>query len=164
MPTYIKKILFVLVLFNLFTACTDDYVYYKNYTIDNEQWAVASPLNFILNVTDTITNHDIGFTIRYNDNYEFQQIYFFIYTNLPNGKEVIDTVSCDLFQPDGKAFGKGGRIKELNVIYGTLTFPLQGKYTMKVKHAMRVDTLTGINSIGLFIAPKRKDDSIKSEQ
>ena len=35
---------------------------------------------------------------------------------------------------------------------------------MKVKHAMRVDTLTGINSIGLFIAPKRKDDSIKSEQ
>ncbi len=161
MFTYIKKTLLLsLVLF--LTACTDNYLYYENRIIPNEQWHLTYPLNFVLNATDTVTNYNIGFTIRYNDNYDFQQIYLFIYTCLPNGKEVIDTVSCDLFQPDGKSIGKGGRVKELNVNYGMLTFPLKGKYTIKVKHAMRLNTLNGINSIGLHLAPN-KNDMIKSE-
>lgn len=152
-----SKIIYFGFLLLLFTACSENYLYYENIQIPNEKWDVNNPLSFTYTISDTLTTHEIGFTIRYNDNYNNQLLYFFIYTSLPNGKQIVDTVSCYLFQPDGKPFGEGNRIKELNVTYGTLVFPLKGKYTMKVKQAMRTDTLTGINSVGLFINPQKKE-------
>lgn len=133
-------------------ACSDEYTYYDNKTIPNEKWKADNPLTFVLNIDDTTTKYNLGFTLRYNENYAYQNLYLFLKTSLPNGKQIVDTVSCDLFQPDGEPLGKGNRIKEWNVIYGTLSFPLKGKYTMKVIHAMRTDPLTGINSVGLFLS------------
>lgn len=153
MLTFIKKLGSFFFIFFLLISCSNNYVYYENQIIPNEKWEANTPLTYVLTVSDTISTNNIGFTIRYNDNYAFQNLYLFIYTSLPNGQQVIDTVACDLFQPDGKPWGKGNRIKELNVTYGKLLFPLKGKYTMNVKHAMRTDTLKGVHSIGLFIAP-----------
>jgi len=133
-------------------ACSDEYVFYDNKTIPDEKWRADNPLTFVLNITDTTTKYNIGFNLRYNENYAYQNLYLFLKTSLPNGKQIVDTVSCDLFKPDGKPLGKGNRIKEWNVSYGTLVFPMQGKYTMKVIHAMRTDPLTGINSVGLFLS------------
>ncbi|MDD3280453.1 MAG: gliding motility lipoprotein GldH [Bacteroidales bacterium] len=154
MLALLKKSVAISIILVLFVACTDSYMYYENQIVPNEKWDAKHPLTYVLNITDTLTPHNIGFTICYNDNYAYQNLYLFIYTSLPNGKQVIDTVSCDLFQADGKPWGKGNRIKELNVNYGTLLFPFKGKYVMKVKHAMRTDTVEGISSVGLFIAVK----------
>jgi len=154
--------MYICFLLLLLTACSEPYVYYENINIPNEKWTADNPLTYTLNILDTTTTQEIGFTIRYNNNYDYQLLYFFIYTSLPNGKQVVDTVSCYLFQPDGKPYGKGNRIKELNVTYGTLVFPQKGKYTMKVKHAMRTDTVKGINSIGMFISPKKKEKTHKT--
>jgi gliding motility-associated lipoprotein GldH len=136
----------------LFVACSDEYVFQDHKVIPNEKWKADNDLTFVLTISDTTTSYRLGFTIRYNDKYAYQNLYMFLKTTLPNGKQVIDTVSCDLFEQDGNPLGKGNRIKERSVIYGTLNFPMVGKYTMKVIHAMRKDTLDGINSIGMFLS------------
>ncbi|NLJ83261.1 MAG: gliding motility lipoprotein GldH [Bacteroidales bacterium] len=159
---YFKRNIFILTLIILLSSCNDkDYIYYENYTISHEKWTADKALPFVFNIEDTNTTHEIGFTIRYNNNYDYQLLYLFIYSTLPNGKEIIDTASCYLFKPDGKPYGTGNRIKELNIAFGTLTFPQKGKYTMRIKHAMRSDTIRGINSIGMFVRPK-EDSKLKN--
>lgn len=159
---YLKKIIFIFTLIFLVSSCNDkNYTYYENYTMSHEKWAANQPLSFVFNIDDTNTTHEIGFTIRYNNDYDYQLLYLFIYSTLPDGKEIIDTASCYLFKPDGKPYGTGNRTKELHIAYGTLTFPQKGKYTMRIKHAMRSDTIKGINSIGMFILPK-EDNKLKN--
>ena len=103
MLALIKKSVAISIILVLFVACTDNYIYYENQIVPNEKWEAKHPLTYILNITDTLTTHNIGFTIRYSENYAYQNLYLFIYTSLPNGKQLIDTVSCDLFQTNCKA-------------------------------------------------------------
>jgi gliding motility-associated lipoprotein GldH len=65
--------------------------------------------------------------------------------------QTCDTVSINLFAIDGTPYGKGKRIKELDVPVAKLRFPMNGQYHIQMEQGMRTDNLEGIASMGLYI-------------
>jgi len=136
----------------LFCACGGkDFLYHENVAIANEVWETENRIPFQFSVADTNTAYRVGLTVRYTLNFPKQNMYVFIYTNFPNGRQSCDTVSVNLFAMDGTPYGKGKRIKELNVPVAKLRFPMSGQYTIHIEQGMRTDALEGVVSMGLYI-------------
>lgn len=78
----------------------------------------------------------------------------------PHGKSVVDTLEYRMSNPDGSWMGQGiGNIKESKLWYKeNVRFFEEGRYTVKVAHAMRnngevegVKNLEGIVDVGFTV-------------
>ncbi|MDR1459113.1 MAG: gliding motility lipoprotein GldH [Bacteroidales bacterium] len=154
-----KKIIFILgTCFLLSTYSCDDsqYLFRENTSIENETWFVNNQIPFRFTVTDTQEIYKIGFNIRYTNDYPMQNIYVFLHTVFPNGMRTHDTIDIDLFSLEGKPLGKGKKTIELQKYFSRVQFPVAGQYTMSLEQAMRIDSLPGMVSMGLYIAQQKK--------
>ena len=138
--------------FVLFVSCgKSNYIVNENTLIENEEWLANNQLPVYFSITDTQMVYKIGFNIRYTSDYPKQNMYIFLHTLFPDGMRAHDTVSVNLFSPMGEPFGKGKRVKELQVDFSYVKFPMAGNYTMNIEQAMRMDTLPGVVSMGLYV-------------
>ncbi len=135
------------------TACHQkvDYLVQLNENIPDMQWLYNQPASFSFSIADTSHPYTLGFCIRYNNNYPDANIYLFVHTCFPNGNQSCDTVSIDLFQPDGTPTGIGKHVQELNVNISKINFPQAGNYRMEIEQATRHDTIEGIASMGIYL-------------
>ena len=145
-----------LILFALSSCDRTEYLLNESKVIENEKWIVDNLVPFYFTVTDTQKIYEIGFNIRYTNDYPKQNMYVFLHTVFPDGMRANDTISMNLFSPMGEPFGKGKRVKELQQGFSYIRFPMKGDYTMTLEQAMRVDTLNGVVSTGLYIAEPTK--------
>ena len=134
-------------------SCTTNTVFNQNVILPSEGWYKNNAVAFNVNINDTLDTYDFGLNIRNSINYRYSNLYIFLITEFPNGNISRDTIELNLANDEGKWLGKGwGDIKESNIVLKSgLSFPLIGTYRFLVQHAMRVDTLVGINNIGLSI-------------
>ena len=146
-----KKVIFILILFPIYSCDNSNYLFRENVSFKNEIWTVADKIPFQFNVSDTAKTYKIGFDIRYTDAYSQQNMYVFLHTIFPNETHTRDTISVDLFSWEGKPWGRGGKVKKLQTYFGRIRFPMTGQYTMVMEQAMRTDTLSGIVSMGICI-------------
>ena len=149
-----KKIIYylcVLLFLSLISCERTQYLINDNKIIENEMWTVDNQLPFYFSISDTQKIYEIGFDIRYTSDYPKQNMYVFLHTIFPNGMRTHDTISVDLFSPMGEPFGKGKRVKELQQSFSYVKFYMEGDYTMTIEQAMRMDTLPGVVSFGLYI-------------
>lgn len=144
--------LYFLFFISLISCDRTEYLIHENKIIENEMWTVDNQLPFYFSVSDTNKIYEIGFDIRYTNDYPKQNMYVFLHTTFPNGTRAHDTISVDLFSPMGEPFGKGKRVKELQQSFSYVKFYMEGDYTMTIEQAMRMDTLLGVVSFGLYIA------------
>lgn len=109
---------------------------------------------FEVPVTDTICSNNIIFTIRTGSSYPYRNIYLFVTTSSPDGKNITDTLQYNLADEKGEWYGKGfGDIHELNLPYkSNVYFPLKGTYQFKIQHGMRIEDLNGVYDFGLRVA------------
>ena len=140
-----------LVFFVLYSCNKREYVINESKIIEDEKWKVENLLPFCFAVSDTQQVYEIGLNVRYTAEYPKQNMYIFLHTVFPDGMRMHDTLSVDLFSQMGEAFGKGKRVKELQKVFSYVRFPMKGDYTMTIEQAMRMDTLQGVASVGLFI-------------
>jgi gliding motility-associated lipoprotein GldH len=129
-------------------------------------WKLTDIPTFKVPITDTLTSNNVIFTIRSGSSYPFRNIYLFVTTTSPDGKNITDTLQYNLADEKGKWFGKGfGDIRELNLPYkSNVFFPLKGTYVFKIQHGMRIEDLKGIYDIGLRIEKKRKEISVGGKE
>lgn len=137
----------------VFYSCNTNTVFNQSVTLPTDGWYKNNATAFNVNINDSIRTHEFKLNIRNTTNYRYSNLYVFLITELPNGNISHDTIECILADNNGKWLGKGwGNIKENNILLKSgLRFPLTGNYRFLVQQAMRVDTLTGINDIGLSI-------------
>lgn len=110
-------------------------------------------MRFDVKVEDTVHIHKFYLNIRHSTDYRYANIYLFINSTFPDGKEARDTVECILAEPSGKWLGKGisnTRDNQILLRRG-LRFPKTGNYIFEIEQAMREPELTGIMDIGLRI-------------
>ena len=147
-----KIIYFVFLGVILLASCNkQNYIVNENTIIENEAWTADNQLPVYFTITDTQTIYKIGFNIRYTTDYPKQNMYLFLHTTFPNGVRGHDTLSVDLFSPAGEPLGKGKRVKELQADFSYVKFYMEGNYTINIEQAMRMDTLPGVVSMGLYI-------------
>ena len=138
----------------VFSSCNTSSLYDEHTTIDKGNWYKDEMARFEVVVTDTIQLYDFYLNIRNNTDYRYSNLYVFLITKFPNSNISRDTIECLLANTEGKWLGKGwGPIKETEILLSAnMRFPLQGKYEFVIQHAMRTDTLKGIQNIGIRIA------------
>ena len=154
---WIQFLFFILIILSVI-SCNKNVVYEKNIALKNNTWNYNDTLFFDVNISDTISAHNIFINVRNSAEYQYSNIYLFLSTYAPNGNMLKDTFDITLADNTGKWYGKGvGSIFSLQVPYKLhIKFPYQGIYTFEIQHAMWNQNLKGISDIGLRISKSTK--------
>jgi gliding motility-associated lipoprotein GldH len=151
----INRYSFILILASviLLSSCNSNVVYTNSLAMAAKTWELMNVASFRVSINDTINSNNVKFTIRTGSSYPFRNIYLFISTTSPDGKNITDTLEYYLADEKGKWYGKGfGDIHELNLPYkSNVFFPLKGTYLFKIQHGMRTEDLKGVYDFGLRI-------------
>ena len=156
----INRFSFVLVMtfLLLLLSCNSSVVYTNSQAIHKETWTLTDIPTFKVPITDTVNSNNVLFTIRSGSSFPFRNIFLFVTTTSPDGKQITDTLQYNLADEKGKWYGKGfGDIHELNLPYkSNVFFPVKGIYEFKIQHGMRIENLKGVYDFGLKIEKYRK--------
>ena len=119
----------------------------------NGAWQKKATQKFEFEIKDSQNPKNIIFVVRNNNDYPYSNIRIFskLYNKENNGKT--DTLNYILAEPNGEWIGTGfGETKEILFQYKlNYKFPKNGKYFIDVQHAMRRDTLAGVEDFGIKI-------------
>ncbi|MDQ3046834.1 MAG: gliding motility lipoprotein GldH [Bacteroidota bacterium] len=155
--TAIKRILsalfFTLACMAMLSSCDDERIYEENESIPESGWSHDKALVFNVDIKDPATAANFYLNVRNADGYPYSNLFLFINTKFPNGKESNDTLECMLADDKGKWLGKGiGDIYDNQIPFKrNVRFPLAGNYTFEIRHGMRADLIPLIMDVGLRI-------------
>jgi len=156
----INRFSFILLLTSLLLlhSCHSNIVYTNSQVMAGKTWKLTDIPTFKVPITDTLNSNNVIFTIRSGSSFPFRNIYLFVTTKSPDGRNITDTLQYNLADEKGKWYGKGfGDIHELNLPYkSNVYFPLKGTYEFKIQHGMRIENLKGVYDFGLRIEKIRK--------
>jgi gliding motility-associated lipoprotein GldH len=145
--------LLILTLLLIIPACSSDILYTDSIAMPGKIWKLSNIPEFTYPADDTISKTNIAFTLRTGSEFPFRNIYMFVTATSPDGISITDTLQYALADEKGNWFGKGpGDVHELDLPYRTnVFFPLQGIYSFKIQHGMRIGDLKGVYDLGLRI-------------
>ena len=141
-------LLFVLLL----TSCDPGMVYDQYIQTEDGQWRWQDAREFDINMTDTISLHNIYLQVRHTVEYPLSNLYMFVHVKGPSGQHMKDTVNLVLANPDGRWVGRGsGNLRELRLLYRSDTkFSQSGTYTFTLEQGMRTPELP-VTDLGVRI-------------
>jgi gliding motility-associated lipoprotein GldH len=133
-------------------SCDRRMVYDHFETMDNGTWGWRDAREFKVEVSDTLSLHNIYLQVRHTVEYPMSNLYMFVYVKSPAGQLLKDTVNIQLAEPDGKWIGKGsGHLRELSLLYRKQTrFGEKGTYTFTLEQGMRNPELP-VTDVGIRI-------------
>lgn len=147
--------LFLLVVTWWCLACSDDRIFEEFTEFHHLNWASSDTVTYnISGLKDAQVMSAIG--VRYNDDYEFHNLYVRCFLKDSIGQVKQDTlINLPLFnaktgKPRGRGFGN--RL----TFYDTLPFnKFEGSNSIQFVQYMRKDTLEGIEAVGLKITNRK---------
>lgn len=137
----------------ILAGCQPGVVFDDNKNLPGNVWKSGQVIRFDVDLQDTVSIHKFYLSLRHETSYRYANLFLFIHTTYPNGREANDTVECILADPSGKWLGKGiTDIRDFQVLLRRgLRFPQTGTYIFELEQAMREPELTGVMDIGLRI-------------
>src|SRR5258706_5092225 len=135
-------------------ACTNLDLYEKDVTIPQFKWKTSYQPEFDFTITDTSSLYQLYFVIRHNEKYNYNNIWFNLYSQPPG-----DTIHKSLTEVR-LATNEGWLGSGMDDIYEhrqALTEPLRlkaGKYHFKMEQMMREDPLQNVMNVGLRLEKK----------
>lgn len=113
-----------------------------------EGWAYGDTVYFVPDTVDSVSRGTISIELRHNNYYEFSNLWLEIC--YPDGDRVHrDTVNLTLADVYGRWHGSGfGASYQFSAPFASQITLHRGD-TVRVRHIMRVDTLRGLEKLGL---------------
>lgn len=135
------------------SSCDPDRVFEENRNMEDYIWKADQKAVFNVNITDSITPHNLFINVRNTDNYKYSNIYLFVTTAFPGGQVARDTLECILADDQGHWLGDGlGDIWDNRIFFKkNVRFPSKGTYTITLEHAMRTEELKDIMDVGVRV-------------
>jgi gliding motility-associated lipoprotein GldH len=154
-PRSVSRLFIILpVLSFILASCDSETLYDDNKSFPDNVWKADKILRFEVDLKDTVNICKFYLNVRHSTNYRYSNLFLFINTTFPDGKEARDTVECILADPSGKWLGRGiSDVRDNQVLLRRgIRFPQQGKYIFEFEQAMREPELDGMMDIGMRIA------------
>ncbi len=132
------RILSLFLLLTILVSC-DQAVVYDEYVRTDGGWKWQDAREFMVDVSDTLSLHNIFVQVRHTVDYPMSNLYMFIHVKGPTGQHRKDTVNLILAEPSGEWTGRGtGNLRELQLLFRKQTqFRLPGTYVFTLEQAMR---------------------------
>ncbi|MDR0431344.1 MAG: gliding motility lipoprotein GldH [Tannerellaceae bacterium] len=133
-------------------SCGEQAVYNQYQAIHNFSWEKNKEYYFTFQIDDNSIPYDVTLEIRNNNLYPYQNLWLFYNEEPPIGSMVCDTIECLLADDFGKWNGTGISLFQSSFpIRTNYRFLNKGRYTFSFRQGMRIDTLPGIQEIGLKV-------------
>lgn len=144
-----KYILLLTVL--LVVACKQQGTFEGFYSIKQENWCIQDTALFKVDIPET-GRYGIDVCVRHNTNYEFANLWCFVYATDSVKMVLGDTINMKLAEPDGRWCGSGYSLKLVEHPLKQKIVTLEkGAYTFKVGQGMRVRCVKGIADVGIRV-------------
>jgi gliding motility-associated lipoprotein GldH len=139
--------------FCLFFACKTDKLYEEYKTLEPTGWDQDSCAVFSFKIDKTFLNYNLFVNVRNRGDYANSNLWLFVDIKAPDYTCIHDTVEYQLALPNGKWIGKGtgGMFSNQFPFRENVYFPVEGTYTISIRHAMRNNPLKGISDIGIGV-------------
>lgn len=150
----ISNILFLItVVIASFTSCDSNRVYEKYIEVPDNVWKNTNKIKFEFEIEDTASLHNVFISVRHASFYQYNNLWLFVKSSAPNGKNDMDTVECILSDKTGRWLGEGmGDIWDFQMPWKmNVRFPVKGKYSVEYEQAMRINDLPGIMDMGIRV-------------
>jgi len=149
MRSHALKIL--LLLLTLAVSC-DQNVVYDEYVRTGGEWGWTDAREFMVEVSDTVSLHNIYIQVRHTVEYPMSNLYMYVHVKGPTGQHTKDTINMILAQPNGEWTGRGtGNLRELQLLFRKNTrFRIPGTYVFTLEQAMRNPELP-VTDLGIRI-------------
>jgi len=137
----------------LVSSCDSKRVFDDNKTLPDNIWDKTNKVSFAVNITDTVSAHNVYINVRNADGYPYGNLYLFIHTKFPSGQTFTDTLECVLADANGKWLGDGlGDIYDNQILFKrNVRFRQSGTYTFDLEQGMRLEKLPLIMDVGMRI-------------
>jgi gliding motility-associated lipoprotein GldH len=137
----------------MFISCYSSIVFEEYKSFENQKWNTDSVAFFNYANSDTTSKNTIKIKLRHSVEYEFQNLFLFIET------DVMDTVELMLANKEGIWLGSGiGDVREFEFEYqNAKLFSKKGNYSFKIEQAMRygmaekIQILNNVLAVGISI-------------
>lgn len=137
-----------------FMSCGRGKLYSEYRSVDAESgWKLSDTVVFTPEITDVTGSYNVYVNVRHADSYPYRNLYIFLTTVYPDGRQVKDTLECVLADEQHHWTGDGaGDLWDNSVLLkANVRFPVAGKYKFIYEHGMRVDPVPAILDLGLTI-------------
>ncbi len=153
-----KKILLFAVIVFSFLACGKNEFYEGYKTMPEKQWLVDSLAVFPFTIVENNKLYNLYYNIRNTLRYPYYNLYI-NYELVDGSGKIILTKQIDnnLLNPKtGEPYGKGlGDMYAHDfILLQDYKFPKNGAYSIRLKQAMRLDTLPEIVTVGVKVLEK----------
>ena len=135
-------------------SCNKGVVFDDVVSMPKSGWSDDSLAVFRVDISESTKNYDMWIQVRNDNTYAYANLWLFIdVISASDGVMVRDTLDCVLAHPNGEWLGGGwGSLYTVDCPYRLNTkFATEGKYTCRISHGMRDESIIGIKSIGLRI-------------
>lgn len=142
----------------ILTSCDDSKIYDSMADLDSNSWNEKQELQYQVTIPDTSSTYTLYYTIRYDNNYPFYNLYITRILEDSTGKFLHKKLQgMDLFKAEtGVPLGSGMGSKKDYLILSedNYKFPYAGRFTFKLKQYMRQENLPGISAVGFRVDKK----------
>ena len=150
----IKPLTLILCIFFI-VACQKEKVLFSKFeSVPQGGWPADSALSFRYESDQAGENVGVLVHLRHNSIYPFSNLFLFREIWLNGEKQFGDTIEIELADDYGRWNGKGiGSVKSMDFPFRNqkLRLESEGLYTFTFQHGMRIDSLQGIEKIGITI-------------
>lgn len=131
----------------------NDYSRFENLPVQG--WVYGDDIVFVTDSVVPAPAQALGVVLRHNNEYPYSNLWLEI-SYRRNGIIHRDTVDIELADRYGRWHGSGfGTLYQIKrSVNGQMT--LRGNDTIAVRHIMRVDTLRGLEQVGITLTPAKK--------
>lgn len=138
------------------TSCDGNRVYDNYRAVDIEGWDRTDTIDFDAGRLPSGT-YDMLVGFRATSSYPFKQLGLNLaWTVYPSGKSYHKTVKCSVFDDNGHMTGKSG-ISSDDFLYrvGSINIAKGDSVVFTVSHAMSMDDIPGLTTVGLQLTPSQ---------
>ncbi len=123
-------------------------------TVPSGKWAYGDTLTFLLPTEENLPGGTLEVALRHTNDYPFSNLWLEVTTAISSGETRTDTVNVDLCDAFGRWYGNGfGDSYQMSASLPLHT-PTDSVLSVGVRHIMRVDTLRGIDQVGVRLTQR----------
>lgn len=118
-------------------------------------WAYGDTVRIVVADIDSISGKRLSVAIRHNDDFLYRNLWIEVSCCDTAGTALCDTVNMTLADDYGRWLGKGIGASYQCVSRIDRNFNVSGGAIVNLRHVMRVDTVRGVEQIGIIIEPEK---------
>ena len=130
-------------------SCGPNYIYTKEYTIQNNTWCYRDSLTFDVPIEDEKAKYTFSLLLSHGNDFPNENVYVTLATKSPDGTRASKQVSLELADKTGQ--WRNTSCQALVPVIENATFSKAGKYSITVAQNNRRDSLEMIEKIGLKV-------------